>query len=296
MAIKVAKGVEVDAAAFLAHLHDFSLVMGKSMGEVIREQAGLFCKDMVKYTRPFTSPSQGATGASKKVGIKNVNDSLYTIFRPINRATKEQVASLGSPAVFKLWNRRHGTESTKKMRWEPFQARYGNGKKAEFIGAGDVGKMKSMHTSLRLDNGRGGLKPSARKSKEPFAIVEKESDLKRYIREKQKQVGFLKSAYSFAANRIGAKETFPAWAQIAGASVNAIASDQTSVPKMPSITVGNLIGNKLNNQSNLRLALNHRAFAMRVRMAAELKKQGKTLWEATMSGQIGGSRSGFTQS
>ena len=65
---------------------------------------------------------------------------------------------------------------------------------------------------------------------------------------------------------------------------------------MPSVTVGNLIGNKLNNESNLRMALNHRAFAMRVRMAAELKKQGKTLWDATMSGQIGGTRSGFTQS
>lgn len=293
MAIKVAKGVEVDDAAFLAHLHDFSLVMGKSMGEVVREQAGLFCKDMVKYTRPFTSPSQGATGASKKVGLKNVNDSLYTIFRPLKTATKEQVASLGSPAVFKLWNRRNGTESTKKMRWETFSARYGNGKKAEFIGAGDMGRMKSMHTSLRLDNGRGGLKPSARKSKEPFAIIEKESDLKRYIREKQKQVGFLKSAYYFAALRIGAKETFPGWAQIAGASVNAIADDKTATPKMPAVTVGNLIGNKLNNESNLRLALNHRAFAMRVRMAAELKKQGKTLWEATFSGQIGGTRTGF---
>jgi len=293
MAIKVAKGVEVDDAAFLAHLHDFSLVMGRSMGEVIRQQAGLFCKDMVKYTRPFTSPSQGATGASKKVGIKNVNDSLYTIFRPLKTATKGQVASLGSPAVFKLWNRRNGTEATKKMRWEPFQARYGNGKKVEFIGAGDMGKMKSMHTSLRLDNGRGGLKPSARKSKEPFAIVEKESDLKRYIKEKQKQVGFLKSAYYFAALRIGAKETFPSWAQIAGATVNAIADDATGVPMKPSVTVGNLIGNKLNNESNLRMALNHRAYAMRVVMAAELKKQGKTLWDATMAGSIGKTRTGF---
>lgn len=293
MAIKVAKGVEVDDAAFLAHLHDFSLVMGRSMGEVIRQQAGLFCKDMVKYTRPFTSPSQGATGASKKVGLKNVNDSLYTIFRPLKTATKGQVASLGSPAVFKLWNRRNGTEATKKMRWEPFAARYGNGKKVEFIGAGDMGKMKSMHTSLRLDNGRGGLKPSARKSKEPFAIIEKESDLKRYIKEKQKQVGFLKSAYYFAALRIGAKETFPGWAQIAGASVNAIADDATGVPMQPSVTVGNLIGNKLNNESNLRMALNHRAYAMRVVMAAELKKQGKTLWDATMAGSIGKTRTGF---
>jgi len=293
MAIKVAKGVEVDDAAFLAHLHDFSLVMGKSMGEVVREQAGLFCQDMVKYTRPFTSPSQGATGASKKVGIENVQRSLYTIFRPLKTATKEQVASLGSPAVFKLWNRRNGTESTKKMRWEPFVARYGGGKKVEFIGAGDVGRMRSIHTSLRLDGGRGGLKPSARKSKEPFAIVEKESDLKRYMREKQKQVGFLKSAYYHAARRIGAKETFPGWAQIAEAATNAIAEDQTLAPKMPAITVGNLIGNKLNNESNLRMALNHRAFAMRVRMAAKLNKEKTPLWLATAKGVIGGSSGGF---
>lgn len=293
MGIRVAKGVEVDAAAFIAHLHDFSLVMGKSFGEVVREQAGLFCQDMVKYTRPFTTPSKGNTADSKKVGLRNVNNSIYTIFRPLNRATKEQVASIGDPTVFKMWNRRNGGDNVRKMRWEAFQAKYGGKKQVQFIGAGDTSKMKGIHTSLRLDAGRGGLKPSARKSKEPFAIVEKESDLKRYVREKQKQVGFLKSAYYHAANRIRSKETFPAWARISAASVNAIAIDEAGKPMMPEITVGNTIGNKLNNESNLRMALNHRAYAMRVRMAAELKKQGLTLWEATAKGMIGGTRTGF---
>lgn len=293
MGIKVSKGVEVDDAAFLAHLYDFSVVMGKSMGEVVREQAGLFCKDMVKYTRPFTTPSKGDSAASKKVGLSNVNNSLYTIFRPLKLATKEQVASIGDPAVFKMWNKRNGGDSVRKMRWEAFQAKYGGKKQVQFIGAGDTDKMKSIHTSLRLDNGRGGLKPSARKSKEPFAIIEKESDLKRYVREKQKQVGFLKSAYYHAALRIGAKETFPAWARLSEAAVNAIAQDESGKRMMPEITVGNVIGNKLNNESNLRMALNHRAYAMRVRMAAELKKQGLTLWEATAKGMIGGTRTGF---
>jgi hypothetical protein len=287
MGISANKGVAVDDSAFLAHLKDYSRVLGKSMADTIREQAGLFCVDMVKFTRPFTSPGEGSSSASKDKGLDNVRKSVYHIFQPIDKATPGQIASIGRLDVFKMWEKRTngGGAKGRKIRWTQFQKAHAGGKAPAFIEPGDQAAIGRIHTSLRQDNGRGSLTPTARHAKEPFAIVAKYKDIESYIKKKQKDVGILKSAYWFAAEKIRAKTTSPAWVKHPEGRVNSIGDDKTDTPDLPSVTVGNTKGGKGTFDSLIRSAINRRAYAMRVAMAAKLNKEKIPLWLATAQGR-----------
>ena len=283
------KGVKVDASALQAHLIDFAKVMGKSLGQVVKEQAGLFCKDMIGYTRPFASKQggDGATSTAKQVGVSNVTKSVFKVFQPLQNATPADIANLGSYDVFKMWEKRTSNSSAKgrKMRWAQFQGKFRNGDRAPAFINGDKAAMGKLHDSLRQDGGKGPLFGYAQKAKRPFAFVAKESDIASYARQKAKDVGTLKSAYWFAAQRIAENIVVPAWAKQAAGAPNAIADNKADQPMKPEVTVGNLIGNKLGNARFTQAAISHRAYAMRVKMAAELKKQKTPIWLATAQGK-----------
>lgn len=288
MAIRARGNVVVDDTIFLAHIQDYATVMGKETSTVIRQQAGLFCKDMVGYTRPFASKSSGGTGgtiAAKKVGFDNVTNSARKIFQPIEHATSQQIASIGDYDVFKAWgerNNRLGPASGRKIRWVQFQAKYGNqGTPTKYFPRGSIDAMDNFMRQYRLDGGRGGLKTSAKEAEHSFAIVQDEDELNKYIKFKQKDVGLLKSAYWFAAQRIGAKITVPAWAKNKNAAGNAIAIDKSQQKQTPEITVGNVIGNKLGNESWTKAAINQRALKMRAQMANYMNKNSVVIWKAT---------------
>jgi len=290
MATTVRKNVQVDASALIGHLHDFALVMGKTMGEVVRDQAALFCQDMISYSRPFSgkTPGSGGTKGAKDTGDNNVKQSIRKIFRPVELATKEQIAAVGKYEVFKLWTKRKGEKvqgKGKALRWQQFQEKFGGGPSMVFVDSGDLATMGRIHRSLRTDNGHGSLSGVARGAKQPFAIVAKDKDIERYIRQEQKVVGTLKSAYYFAGVRIRGKIKAPAWAKQAGGQENTIAQDKTAQPMKPEVTVGNLIGGKAGNDKFVKMAISHRAYAMRVKMAAELNKKKIPLWAASARGQ-----------
>jgi hypothetical protein len=296
MGISANEKVSVDDSAFLAHLRDYSKVLGLSMADTIRKQAGLFCLDMIGYTRPFTSPGEGMTSSSKAKGLENVKKSVYHIFQPIDRATSGQIAAIGRYDVFKMWEKRTGSGSAKgrKVRWTQFQKSHGGGAAPVFIEAGDQATIGRIHTSLRQDDGRGSLKPSASHSKEPFAIVAKDKDIQAYIKQKQKDVGILKSAYYFAADKIRSKVTSPAWVKNPEGAGNAIGEDKTNVPNLPEVTVGNTKGGRGTFNSLIRTAINRRAYAMRVEMAARLNKEKVPLWLATAQGKTGNTSQYFS--
>lgn len=283
------KGVKVDASALQAHLIDFSKVMGKSLGQVVKEQAGLFCKDMISYTRPFASKQggDGATSTAKQVGVSNVTKSVFKVFQPLQNATPADIANIGSYDVFKMWEKRvsDATAKGRKSRWTQFQAKFRDGSRAPAFLDGSKESMGKLHDSLRQDGGKGPLFGYAAKAKRPFAFVAKESDIASYARQKAKDVGTLKSAYWFAAQRIAENIVVPAWAKQAGGASNAIADNKANQPMKPEVTVGNTIGNKLGNQRFTQAALNHRAFAMRNAMVQELKKKKIPLWLATAQGK-----------
>lgn len=293
------KGVTTDASALMAHLHDYSIVLGKDMATVIREQAVLFCSDMVRFSRPFAgkSPGTGNTSDAKKAGADNVARSIRKIFRPVELADKEQIASLGRYDVFKMWAKRKGETiqgKGKMLRWDAFQKKFGKGTNYAFIGPGDLGGMARIHNANRTDNGHGSLTSSARGSKHPFAIVAKDSDIKKYIRQKQEDVGILKSAYFFAAKRMkGQTPKAPTWAQHAEGQPNAVGQDDGDKPMRPEVLVGNLIGKRAGNDRFVALAISYRAYAMRVKMAAELNKKKIPLWLATAKGMTTGTSKYF---
>ena len=291
MAIASRRNQNVDTAGLQAHLKDFIKIMGKEMGPTVKEQAGLFCKDMIGFTRPFATSSAGGTGASrsaKERGKNNIDYSIRKVFAPISKATTQEIAGINRYDVFKLWGQRNGGTgpTSHKIRWTQFQKSYGsNGKSVPYFEQGDLSGMKLFINGLRMDGGKGGLMPEVRRSKENFAIVASEKDIDRLIRLKDDNVGILKSAYWFASLQIGAKITAPAWAKDLQGQQNAIAKDDTQKEAAPEVTVGNTIGNKLGNERWTRLAIKSRAQKMRLQMAAVMNKKKIPLWEASSTWQ-----------
>jgi len=105
---------------------------------------------------------------------------------------------------------------------------------------------------------------------------------------KQKDVGILKSAYWFAAQRIKSNVRSGEWVKNIQGSGNAIAETRNPGDVKPEVTVGNAKGRKGTENSLIRSAINSRAFAMRNAMARELNKQKVPLWLATAQGQTSG--------
>jgi len=289
MAIKTNTNVKVDASAFLLHLKQFALVMGRDLGSVIKDQASKFCRDMVNYTPPFPEGSQGTpkdgdTLRAKRHGEDNIRNSVFKILRPIKYATAEEVADTHKENVFRLWAGGHGsTHRPKLTRWIKFQGKYSRGNDIKFIGAGDTVAIEQAHFKARDDAGHGRLKSYWRmKATPPMALVEKESDLLKYIKLRSQSVGRLKSTWYFASQKIGGTEKFPAWVTKAGAEIDAIAINQIDTPNLPSVTVGHKKGKKGMAQASERfieISRNYRAYAMRNQMAYKLNKDKKTLWD-----------------
>ena len=290
MGVTARKGVEVDDSALMGHLHDYALVLGKDMAEVIREQSGLFCQDMIKYSRPFAgkSPGSGDKKTAKDAGDNNVKRSIRKVFRSVDQADPEMIASLGRYDVFKMWTKRKGETvqgKGKAARWERFREKYGKGTSYAFIPAGDLNLMGQIHKKHRIDGGRGSLSPAARSAKRPFAIVAKDKDIERYTKQVQKDVGFLKSAYYHAAMLVRSKCAGASWVKHSEGKANAFAKDEGQKPKQPEMTVGNLIGKRAGNDRFVRMGISYRAYAMRVAMAARLNKDKIPLWLATAQGK-----------
>jgi hypothetical protein len=290
MGVTVRKGIEIDDSALIAHLHDYSLVLGKDMAEVIREQAGLFCQDMIKYSRPFAgkAPGSGDKKTAKDTGDNNVMRSIRKIFRSVDQADPEMIASLGRYDVFKMWTKRKGETvqgKGKAVRWERFKEKYGKGTSYAFIPPGSLGLMEQVHRKLRIDGGRGSLSPAARSAQKPFAIVAKDKDIERYTKRVQKDVGMLKSAYYHAAMLVRSKCAGASWVKHSEGRTNAIARDEGQKPNQPEMTVGNMIGKRAGNDRFVRMAISYRAYAMRVAMAARLNKEKTPLWLATAQGK-----------
>jgi len=293
------KTMEVDATMLQKHLYAYQKVLGGTIGDIARRQAALFCQDMISYSRPFSGsrPGDGETTQAKEHGMMNVKNSIYKIFRPIDKTGPNAIADLNDYGIFKMWMREKGRKVSKK-KWESFQGKYARGNSYKFLGSGDsTSDFEQIHSSFRTDSGHGSLKSIARhgngKKNEPFVIVQNGKQIDRYIKQKQKDVGMLKSAYWFAAVGMGEKIKCPAWAKQPQSSRNAISIKSGENTEKPEFTVGNTIGGKAGNDNFVRVSINHRAYSMRVKMAQELKKQKQRLWQACADGRISAIAKGF---
>ena len=273
--------------------------MGRSMTDVIRQQAGLFCKDMIEYTPPLAGGNEGPgnTLTARNRQQEAIRKSVFKLFRTQKNASPAMIADADNLGIFRMWlQEKNPSAKATKAGYRKFQQSYGRGNKVVFIDRGDLSRIGELHTGAREDGGHGRLKSIYRaKSGQPIGIAD-ERDLQKYIKSKYASVGKLKSPYYAAAEAIGAKQSFPAWVKHADGAKNAIAINQLSDPVVPSLTVGNLIGKKVLRgfvERNVQRAINYRAYGMRNAMAKKLNKDKQALWQATAKGTISGTAKYF---
>jgi hypothetical protein len=280
--------------------------MGLELGGVVKHQAALWCRDMIDYTPPFTSPGNGSDKGAFKVGAEKVAGQIKAIFKPIlsrtDSASPSEIAAIGREDIFKMWKRgiRAGqaddylTKTHRKIKWVTLQDKYGSSS----LGSPkytDRAGMKAYHDSMRSNGGRGAVKKSEINAGN-YIFVKDDSDIKWYIRQKQKNVGIMKSGYYFATEVLKESVGFPAWVKHIEGQNEKIVIDNSKKALLPTVTVGNKIGNITQkvSESRVNFVTRLRAEKMRTQMKNELNRKKISLWDATKSGSISGTAKYFS--
>jgi len=290
--VTVAKGVKVDYTQMAKHLALYALVMRMSIADVVKQQAGLFAKDMCDFTPPFSGAepaiSKGGEGGfgskAKKKGQNAVSRDVRKIFAPLEQAPAAGVAAAGNLGVFSAWvNAKiklpppHYPDYVFKM----FD-------KGRIMGQGDFEYFKqveSKHGTRRTrffmgtTEGRIKAEHERRRGKKSYKVYETDKTEKiyvdnwkpvdAYIKRVQQRVGKLKSGWYYAGLKLRPMPT-SAWISRQGSSTS-IYQPRLTGPD-PIIKLGSTVGRNYSQGYHfMRKAMNHRAFAMRVAMLKHLQ-------------------------
>lgn len=288
--ISVKTNVKVTFADFQKHVNLYAAVMGKSVAEIIKHTARMFCQDMLRYTPPFSGkgPSNnkkdGIDATAKKKGKDNVDRDIRKIFAPLAQAHASTVADYGDLRIFSAWI------TSKRKLPEPHQPEY-IFKMIERRGVFSQGefdyfkRVETMRTS-RWGNFILGTTESTIKSiheerrgepsykvkysdKTEINYVDDWRIVENYIKRVQARVGKLKSGWYYAGLELGKMPDVP-WVSAQPSSFK-ICVKQLSGDNQ-SITVGSTIGrNYSQGYSLMTAAMNHRAYVMRKEMLRFLK-------------------------
>jgi hypothetical protein len=292
LVVTVAKGVKVDYTEFAQHLALYMMVMRKSITDVVKQQARLFAKDMCDFTPPFSGSqpaiSKGGEGGfgtkARNKGRDAVSRDVRKIFAPLAQAPATGVAAAGNLGIFSAWIGAkaklpppHDPQYVFKMveggriigegEFEMFkriEARQG-APRTRFLMGTTEGSIKSIHEQRRG-------KPSYKvyeTAKTQKVYVDNWKPVERYIKKVQQRVGKLKSGWYYAGLNLGKMPT-SAWIANQGAGTSVY------VPKLagadPTIKLGSTVGRNYSQGYHfMRMAMNHRAFAMRVAMLKHLQ-------------------------
>jgi hypothetical protein len=290
--VTVRKGVKVDYTEFAKHLALYMMVMRKSITDVVKQQARLFAKDMCDFTPPFsgTEPaiSKGGEGGfgnkARNKGRDAVSRDVRKIFAPLAQAPATGVAAAGNLGIFSAWIGAkaklpppHDPQYVFKMveggriigegefdYFKRVEARQGT-PRTRFLMGTTEGSIKSIHEQRR---GKPSYKVN-KTSKSETVYVDDWRPVERYIKKVQQRVGKLKSGWYYAGLKLGKMPT-SAWIANQGAG--------TSIyqPKLigpdPTIKLGSSVGRNYSQGYHfMRMAMNHRAYAMRVAMLKHLQ-------------------------
>jgi hypothetical protein len=291
--VTVAKGVKVDYTQMAKHLAIYALVMRKSSEEIVKQQARLFAKDMCDFTPPFsgsqpsiTSGGDGGFGnKARNKGRDAVSRDVRKIFSPLHFASAASVAARNHIGVFSAWARakmklpqvsdpgyvfqmikdRGGIIGQGELDY--FTRIMGNkaASNAKFLLGTTEGRIKNIHESLR---GKPSYKVSKMRDSEKF-YVDDWKPVESYIKRVQQRVGKLKSGWYYAGLKLGRMPT-SAWIMNQGAGTSIY------VPRLgtahPTIKLGSTVGRNYSQGYHfMRMAMNHRAFAMRVAILKHLQ-------------------------
>lgn len=292
LVVTVAKGVKVNYEEFAKHLAVYAIVMRKSAEEIVKQQSRLFAKDMCDFTPPFSGSqpaiSKGGEGGfgnkARNKGRDAVSRDIRKIFAPIAQAPAAGVAAAGNVGVLNAW------ANAKLKLPEPHQPEYVFKMIAErgVIGQGEFDMFKRIEsrkgtprTRFMMGTTEGSIrsiheqrrgKPSYKvyeTSKTEKVYVDDWRPVERYIKKVQQRVGKLKSGWYYAGLKLGKMPT-SAWIANQGAGTSIY------VPKLgvadPTIKLGSTVGRNYSQGYHfMRMAMNHRAFAMRVAILKHLQ-------------------------
>jgi hypothetical protein len=294
--VTVKTDVKVDASGLSKTMVAYAAVMGKAMGEVSRQQAGLLCQDMLDYTLPFNGrpTNDGGIGrAAELIGRTHLDHDIDSIFRPLYKATYGDIAGQSSPSVFVAWTQEKKAHneslpwflkkgySSGYGDWIKFQEDYkGKGrtrkKSADFTGAYSSDSfIKTTFVSTRGGTSVPNYGKNVKKSDKVYFVGEFDSKMSNLKKTQKNKIGRLKSGWYEAGLMLGRKMKAGNWiAQ--NASGNGIVVDNSRNTTSPTVTVGNKIQMLMNQEpasSLWKVALNHRAYSMRNQILQKLKRQ-----------------------
>jgi len=301
LVVEVAKGVRVDYTQFAQHLAIYKMVMRKSSEEIVKQQSRLFAQDMCDFTPPFSGkqPSirKGGEGGfgnkARDKGRASVDRDVRKIFAPLAQAPAAGVASAGNLGVFSAWvNAKiklpppHYPDYVFKMfeqgriigqgefeYFKKIESKQGSPRTRFLMGTTEAA-IKTIHERRRG-------KPSYKvKESDKMAItyVDDWKPVQSYIKRVQQRVGKLKSGWYYAGLKLGRMPT-SAWIANQGAGTSVYA------PRLgvadPTIKLGSTVGRNYSQGYHfMRMAMDHRAFAMRVAILKHLqapRNHGKLL-------------------
>jgi hypothetical protein len=292
LVVEVAKGVKVDYTQFAQHLAIYQMVMRKSSEEIVKQQSRLFAQDMCDFTPPFSGsqPSirKGGDGGfgnkARNKGRDAVSRDVRKIFSPLAQAPAAGVAASGNVGILSAWigakaklPSPHYPDYVFKMveqgrilgqgEWEYFkriESKKGTPKTRFLMGTTEA-SIKTIHEQRR---GKPSYKVN-KTARSEQVYVDNWKPVENYIKRVQQRVGKLKSGWYYAGLKLGRMPT-SAWIMNQGASTSVY------MPRLggpdPVIKLGSTVGRNYSQGYHfMRMAMNHRAFAMRVAVLKHLQ-------------------------
>jgi|GEM_PF-3554116 len=292
LVVTVANGVKVNYTEFAKHLALYKMVMRKTSEEIVKQQSRLFAKDMCDYTPPFSGSqpavSKGGEGGfgnkARNKGQDAVSRDVRKIFAPLAQAPASAIAASDNMGILNAWMSEkmklptpHQPEYIFKMlgergvigqsEFDYFQrveTTKGGTPVAVYLGTTES-TVKSIH---ELRRGKPSYKVS-QTNKSMINYVDNWKVVERYIKRVQQRVGKLKSGWYYAGLKLGKMPT-SAWIANQGAGTS-IYQPRLGGPD-PTIKLGSTVGRNYSQGYHfMRMAMNHRAFAMRVAILKHLQ-------------------------
>jgi len=267
----------------------------RTLQEVVRETARLFCQDMVNFTPPFseavmTTRTGGTGGFGNKArdkGRTSVDRDIDRIFMPLSEATARDVAKSGNTDMFREWivekkeadpNYKGGKfarifnapfwELSEKMLSMAMEKAQKASRQVHYIGSASESQLHAIHANVRGGTDVPYKVNKSQRMKEVWILDnDGQRSLESYKRQVQKRVGRLKAGWYYAGvamNTRNLKNPMPTSAWIAQqGSGTAIASTSSGEGDFR-VTVGNKIGRNFHDfDDTFERAKKHRAYVLK---------------------------------
>jgi hypothetical protein len=295
--------IHVEADGLKAHLDMYGRVMRMSVEQVLKQQARLVCQDVLSLELPYIDPGGGERGIRNDAlekGENSLKADLKRIFRPLGKASWEDIAQKGDYGVFNAWiadANKVGRDVPSWLQnqsvvgvgeWDRFQSLYSKNESpyGKFAGVVDFsaanageGQIKTIHTKARggdrVRNYKRNIKLYSR-DKTHF-VSDLDAKLTAYSRRVEKRIGTLKGGFYDAGSKLG-RIRANAWIKDNSAGNGILDTNNLKFDSEKSITVGNKSHYYMTippGSDRWRLIYSIRAKKMRDSMAMALTRRSK---------------------